>query len=136
MTRLMCYGFLLLALVAAPWMGLYPVLGTKILCYALFACAFHLLLGYTGLASLGHAAFLGVGGYVAGYGIKAWALSPELALLAGLSVGALMGLVMGYVSIRRSGIYFVAPEQSGSAIRFVDARRRRGQLTYEHGPRF
>ena len=106
MTRLMCYGFLLLALVAAPWMGLYPVLGTKILCYALFACAFHLLLGYTGLASLGHAAFLGVGGYVAGYGIKAWALSPELALLAGLSVGALMGLVMGYVSIRRSGIYF------------------------------
>ncbi|HIK73584.1 MAG TPA: branched-chain amino acid ABC transporter permease [Alcanivorax sp.] len=106
MIRLMCYGFLLLALVAAPWMGLYPVLGTKILCYALFACAFHLLLGYTGLASLGHAAFLGVGGYVAGYGIKAWALSPELALLAGLSVGALMGLVMGYVSIRRSGIYF------------------------------
>ncbi|MEP4522850.1 MAG: branched-chain amino acid ABC transporter permease, partial [Alloalcanivorax venustensis] len=60
--RLTCYGFLLLALVAAPWMGLYPVLGTKILCYALFACAFHLLLGYTGLASLGHAAFLGVGG--------------------------------------------------------------------------
>ena len=48
MIRLMCYGFLLLALVAAPWMGLYPVLGTKILCYALFACAFHLLLGYVG----------------------------------------------------------------------------------------
>ena len=70
MTRLMCYGFLLLALVAAPWMGLYPVLGTKILCYALFACAFHLLLGYTGLASLGHAAFLGVGSYAAVWSFK------------------------------------------------------------------
>jgi len=105
-TRLFCYGALLLALLIAPWAGLYPVLGAKILCYALFACAFHLLLGYTGLASLGHAAFLGVGGYVAGYSVKAWSLPPELALLAGLIVGALMGLVMGYISIRRSGIYF------------------------------
>ncbi|MFP1678763.1 branched-chain amino acid ABC transporter permease [Alloalcanivorax sp. C16-2] len=100
------YAMLLFALVVAPWAGLYPVLGTKLLCYALFACAFHLLLGYTGLASLGHAAFLGVGGYVAGYGVKMWQLSPELALLAGLGSGALLGMVMGFISIRRSGIYF------------------------------
>ncbi len=104
--RLSSYGVLLLVMLAAPWAGLYPVLGIKILCYALFACAFHLLLGYTGLASLGHAAFLGVGGYMAGYGIKAWSLSPELALLTGLGIGALMGIVIGYLSIRRSGIYF------------------------------
>ncbi|MCC4309494.1 branched-chain amino acid ABC transporter permease [Alcanivorax marinus] len=104
--RASAYALLLIALIAAPWVGLYPVLGTKILCYALFACAFHLLLGYTGLASLGHAAFLGVGGYLAGYGVKAWALPPELALLAGLAAGALLGLVIGFISIRRSGIYF------------------------------
>lgn len=104
--RLLCYGALLLTLLAAPWAGLYPVLGTKILCYALFACAFHLLLGYTGLASLGHAAFLGVGGYLAGYSVKTWALAPELALLSGLVVGGLLGLVVGFISIRRSGIYF------------------------------
>lgn len=104
--RSLCYGVLLLALLVAPWVGLYPVLGTKILCYALFACAFHLLLGYTGLASLGHAAFLGGGGYVAGYATKAWGLTPELALLSGLLVGALLGLVVGFLSIRRHGIYF------------------------------
>ncbi|MFP1683060.1 branched-chain amino acid ABC transporter permease [Alloalcanivorax sp. C16-1] len=104
--RACAYALLLIGLVVAPWAGLYPVLGTKILCYALFACAFHLLLGYTGLASLGHAAFLGVGGYLAGYGVKAWALPPELALLAGLGAGAALGLVVGFVSIRRSGIYF------------------------------
>lgn len=104
--RACAYALLLVGLAVAPWAGLYPVLGSKILCYALFACAFHLLLGYTGLASLGHAAFLGVGGYLAGYGVKAWALPPELALLAGLGGGALLGLVMGFISIRRSGIYF------------------------------
>lgn len=104
--RLFYYVILLLCLALAPWMGLYPVLGAKLLCYALFACAFHLLLGYTGLASLGHAAFLGVGGYVAGYSVKVWSVSPEIALLAGVMSGALMGLIMGYISIRRSGIYF------------------------------
>lgn len=100
------YALLLLALVVAPWAGLYPILGIKILCYALFACAFHLLLGYTGLASLGHAAFLGCGGYLAGYATKVWGLPPELALLSGLLVGATLGALMGYLSIRRQGIYF------------------------------
>jgi branched-chain amino acid transport system permease protein len=84
----------------------YPVFVMKVLCFALFACAFNLLLGYTGLLSFGHAAFIGVGGYIAGHTIKAWGLPTELGLLAGTAMAAAFGYLFGSLAIRRSGIYF------------------------------
>ncbi|MDR1968915.1 MAG: branched-chain amino acid ABC transporter permease [Burkholderiaceae bacterium] len=100
------YPLLLLALLAAPLLGAYPVFVMKLLCFALFACAFNLLLGYTGLLSFGHAAFLGGSAYTAGYAMKAWGLTPELGLLLGTLTGALLGWVFGALAIRRQGIYF------------------------------
>ncbi|WP_234196636.1 branched-chain amino acid ABC transporter permease [Pseudacidovorax sp. NFM-22] len=100
------YGLLLAALVAAPWLGAYPVFVMKLMCFALFAAAFNLLLGYTGLLSFGHAAFLGGSAYVAGHAIKVWGLTPELGLLLGTAVGAALGWVFGMLAIRRQGIYF------------------------------
>ena len=98
-------ALLALALVA-PFLGLYPVFVMKLLCFALFACAFNLLLGYTGLLSFGHAAFFGSAAYVTGWFIKAQNWTPELGLLAGTVAAALIGLVVGLVAIRRQGIYF------------------------------
>ena len=103
--RLTYLALLVLALLA-PWIGLYPVFVMKLLCFALFACAFNLLLGFTGLLSFGHAAFFGFSAYVAGHVIKVMGWPPELALLAGAAVGALLGLLFGLVAIRRQGIYF------------------------------
>ena len=100
------YGALLLLLLAAPFIGLYPIFVMKLLCFALFACAFNLLLGYTGLLSFGHAAFLGGAAYVTGHVLKVWQFTPELGLLAGTLTGALLGLVFGWLAIRRQGIYF------------------------------
>ena len=84
----------------------YPVFIMNVLCMALFASAFNLLLGYTGLLSFGHAAFLGAAGYVAGHAVKVWGLPNELGLLLGVATGTLLGLVFGGLAIRRSGIYF------------------------------
>jgi branched-chain amino acid transport system permease protein len=78
----------------------------KILCLALFACAFNLLLGYTGLLSFGHAAFLGAAGYVTGHTVKVLGFQPELGILAGTATAAALGYVFGSLAIRRSGIYF------------------------------
>ena len=103
---LVVYGALLLALIAAPFLGLYPVFVMKVMCFALFACAFNLLLGYTGMLSFGHAAFLGGSAYVTGHVIKIWGLTPEIGLLAGTLFGAALGLVFGWLAIRRQGIYF------------------------------
>ncbi len=100
------YGLLLLGLLVAPFIGFYPVFMMKLLCFALFASAFNLLLGYTGLLSFGHAAFFGGAAYVTGYVTKAWGFTPELGLLAGALIGALLGLVFGWLAIRRQGIYF------------------------------
>ena len=100
------YGLLLLALVAAPFLGAYPIFVMKLMCFALFASAFNLLLGYTGLLSFGHAAFLGGAAYVAGHAIKVWGLTPEVGLLLGTGGGALLGLLFGWLAIRRQGIYF------------------------------
>jgi len=99
------YGLLLALGIAAPAV-VYPVLVMKVLCFALFACAFNLLIGYTGLLSFGHAAFLGTAGYVAGYAIKVWGFPPELGLLAGTLASAALGWVFGILAIRRAGIYF------------------------------
>ena len=103
--RIIYLALLVLALVA-PMIGLYPVFVMKLLCFALFACAFNLLLGFTGLLSFGHAAFFGFAAYVTGWFIKAQGWSPELGILAGVVAAALLGLVFGLVAIRRQGIYF------------------------------
>ena len=103
---LISYAILLLAFIAAPFLGFYPVFVMKVMCFALFACAFNLLLGYTGLLSFGHAAFLGGSAYVAGHVLKIWGLTPEVGLIAGTLFGATLGLVFGWLAIRRQGIYF------------------------------
>jgi branched-chain amino acid transport system permease protein len=99
------FGILLIALLAAPF-AIYPVLVMKVLCFALFACAFNLLLGFTGLLSFGHAAFLGSAAYATGYALTRWAITPELGLLFGVLVSAALGAVFGAIAIRRQGIYF------------------------------
>ncbi len=92
-------------LLAAP-LFFYPVFLMKLLCFALFACAFNLLLGYTGLLSFGHAAFFGGAAYFTGHAVKEWGLPPELGILAGVVGAALLGVVIGFFAIRRQGIYF------------------------------
>ena len=100
------WGALLLVLVAAPFIGLYPVFMMKALCYAIFACAFNLLLGFTGLLSFGHAAYLGAAAYATGWLIRTAGWPPEAGVLAGMVLGAALGLVVGLIAIRRQGIYF------------------------------
>ena len=100
------YLVLLVLALLAPVLGLYPVFVMKLLCFAIFACAFNLLLGFTGLLSFGHAAFLGGAAYVAGYSIKAWGFTPEVGMILGTLMGALLGLIFGWLAIRRQGIYF------------------------------
>lgn len=100
------YIALLLLAIAAPVLGLYPVFVMKLLCFAIFASAFNLLLGFTGLLSFGHAAFFGSAAYVTAWLIKSQNLTPELGILAGALAAGLIGLVVGLVAIRRQGIYF------------------------------
>lgn len=100
------YLALLVLLLVAPLIGLYPIFVMKLLCFALFACAFNLLLGFTGLLSFGHAAFFGSGAYVAAWLIKAQGWSPELGMLAAAAASAFLGVLFGLVAIRRQGIYF------------------------------
>ncbi|MDP1718542.1 MAG: branched-chain amino acid ABC transporter permease [Burkholderiales bacterium] len=90
----------------APLAGIYPTFLMKCWCFALFACAFNLLLGYTGLLSFGHAAFLGAAGYITGHALKVWGLPPELGILAGTAFAGALGYLFGSLAIRRAGIYF------------------------------
>ena len=99
------YVFGLGLLVALPFLGAYPVFVMKVLCFALFACAFNLLIGYTGLLSFGHAAFFGGAAYAAGYSMKVWGWPTPIGLAFGVLVAAGLGLVFGWLAIRRSGIY-------------------------------
>jgi len=99
------FAAILVVLAAAPFV-FYPVFLMKVLCFALFACAFNLLLGYGGLLSFGHAAYFGMAGYVSAYAAKVWGLTPEVAILLGTASALLMGLVFGAIAIRRQGIYF------------------------------
>ena len=85
---------------------LYPVFVMKVLCFALFACAFNLLIGYVGLLSFGHALFFGWAAYVSAHAAKIWGFPPEFAILTGMACGAVLGLVVGALAIRRQGIYF------------------------------
>lgn len=105
MNKKLLYGIALLLALAAPFF-MYPVFLMKVLCFALFACAFNLLIGYTGLLSFGHAAFFGGAGYVTGYALKTMGLPTEVGLILGTAFAALVGLVMGMLAIRRQGIYF------------------------------
>lgn len=105
MHRQLGYGVALALAMAAPFV-VYPIFLMKLLCFALFACAFNLLIGFTGLLSFGHAAFFGFAGYVAGYLLRDRGWSPELGLLAATVVAAGLGAVMGALAIRRQGIYF------------------------------
>jgi len=98
--------WLMVAVIAIAPAILYPVFLMKVMCFALFACAFNLLIGYVGLGSFGHAAFFGMGAYVTAYAAKAWGWTPELAILAGGAVGGALGLAFGWLAIRRQGIYF------------------------------
>ncbi len=85
---------------------IYPIFLMKVMCFALFACAYNLLLGYVGIVSFGHAAFLGAAGYVSAHSAKVWGFPPELAILAGTATSAVLGLIFGWLAIRRQGIYF------------------------------
>ena len=96
----------LAVLIAAPFIGLYPVFMMKALCFAIFACAFNLLLGYTGLLSFGHAAYLGAAAYVTGWLVRSAGWTPELGILGGVATGAVLGAIVGAIAIRRQGIYF------------------------------
>ena len=105
-TMLLATAVMTVALVLAPVLGVYPVFLMKALCFALFACAFNLLIGFGGLLSFGHAMFLGSAGYVCAHAAKEWGWPPEFAILAGTFAAAAMGVVVGLLAIRRQGIYF------------------------------
>ncbi|HJV67982.1 branched-chain amino acid ABC transporter permease [Ideonella sp.] len=93
-------------LVAAPFIGVYPIFMMNALCFAIFACAFNLLLGFTGLLSFGHAAYFAAAAYATGWLVRSAGWSPELGVLAGTAIAAATGLVVGAIAIRRQGIYF------------------------------
>jgi branched-chain amino acid transport system permease protein len=98
-------GVMLVFFLAAPLVA-YPIFLMKVMCFALFACAFNLLIGYGGLLSFGHAMFLGTAGYASAHAAKVWGSPPELAILFGTAASALLGLATGLLAIRRQGIYF------------------------------
>ena len=98
-------ALLLAAALAAP-LVFYPVFLMEALCFALFAAAFNLLIGYVGLLSFGHAAFFGSASYITAHAVKVWGLPPELGILAGIAAAAMLGTVFGWLAIRRQGIYF------------------------------
>ena len=99
-------GVVLALLMLAPWLGVYPVFLMNALCLAMFACAFNLLLGFTGLLSFGHAAFFGAAAYVTAWLVRSAGWPPEAGLLGGTVFAAILGLLVGLVAIRRQGIYF------------------------------
>jgi branched-chain amino acid transport system permease protein len=102
---LLFLGFVAL-MALAPFVGGYPVFLMKVLCFALFACAFNLLIGYVGLLSFGHAMFFGMSAYVSAHTVKVLGWNPEFGILAGAAVAAVLGLIVGLIAIRRQGIYF------------------------------
>lgn len=98
--------FIMLALIIVSPFVLYPVFLMRVLCAALFACAFNLMIGYVGLLSFGHAAFFGMGSYVTAWTMKHWGIDASVAIILGGLTGTVLGAVLGYLAIRRSGIYF------------------------------
>jgi branched-chain amino acid transport system permease protein len=96
----------MLAILAAAPLVVYPVFMMKVMCFALFACAFNLLIGFGGLLSFGHAMFLGTAGYITAHSAKEWGFPPEFAILLGTGAAFLLGVITGLLAIRRQGIYF------------------------------
>ena len=105
-THLIAFVIMAAVFILAPLLGVYPVFMMKVMCFALFACAFNLLLGFGGLLSFGHAMFLGGAGYISAHAAKVWGLTPELAVLVATLAAGLLGWVTGLLAIRRQGIYF------------------------------
>ena len=105
-THALVFAIMVLILVGAPLVGVYPVFMMKVMCFALFACAFNLLLGFGGLLSFGHAMFLGGAGYSAAHAAKVWGFTPELAIAFATLCTTALGWVTGLLAIRRQGIYF------------------------------
>jgi len=103
--EVIAFAIMVVALIIAP-MFFYPVFLMKALCFALFACAFNLLIGYVGLLSFGHALFFGWASYVSAHAAQVWGFPPELAILSGAAAGAGLGAIVGVLAIRRQGIYF------------------------------
>ena len=99
------FGVMVAVLIVAPFF-IYPLFLMQALCFALFACAFNLLIGYVGLLSFGHALYFGWASYLSAHAAKVWGLPPELAILTGAATGAVLGLIAGSLAIRRQGIYF------------------------------
>jgi branched-chain amino acid transport system permease protein len=99
------FGAMVVALLVAPFV-IYPLFLMQALCFALFACAFNLLIGYVGLLSFGHALYFGWASYICAHTAKVWGLPPELAILTGTAAAAILGLIAGSLAIRRQGIYF------------------------------
>ncbi len=100
------YGLLGIAALAAPLLGVYPVFMTQLLCFAMFACAFNLLLGYTKMLSFGHAAYFGSSAYITGWLVSVHGWGTVAGILAGVAVAMLLGIVIGAIAVRRQGIYF------------------------------
>ena len=97
---------IMVALLAIAPKAIYPMFIMQALCFALFACAFNLLIGYVGLLSFGHALYFGWASYLAAHSAKVWGFPPELAVLTGTLTACLLGIVAGALAIRRQGIYF------------------------------
>ena len=104
--EMIVFAIITALLAIVPFTGIYPFFVMQALCFALVACAFNLLVGYGGLLSFGHAMFLGTAGYCSAHALKVWGLPPELGILVGTASAALLGVIAGYISIRRQGIYF------------------------------
>ena len=103
--QLIGFAVMIAFFVVAPYV-VYPVFLMKALCFGLFACAFNVLVGYVGLLSFGHAAFLGTAGYASAHAAKVWGFPPEVAIVFGTAVAAALGVVIGALAIRSRGIYF------------------------------
>ena len=104
-SEMIAFAAMAAVLAIAPFLA-YPIFLMKALCFALFACAFNLLIGYVGLLSFGHALFFGWAAYVSAHAAKVWGLPPEIAILSGTAAGAALGAIVGALAIRRQGIYF------------------------------
>jgi branched-chain amino acid transport system permease protein len=104
--EMIVFAIMAVLLAAVPFSGIYPFFVMQALCFALVACAFNLLIGYGGLLSFGHAMFLGTAGYCSAHALKVWGVPPELGIVVGTASAAVLGVITGYVSIRRQGIYF------------------------------
>ncbi|MDZ4367214.1 MAG: branched-chain amino acid ABC transporter permease [Afipia sp.] len=104
--EMIAFAVMTVLLVIVPLTGIYPYFVMQALCFALFACAFNLLIGYSGLLSFGHAMFLGTAGYVTAHALKVWGVSPEIGIILGVAASAALSVITGLIAIRRQGIYF------------------------------